>query len=31
MNDVELTVVGVVESSLTDVNLAPRQADESSA
>jgi len=29
MNHVEVKVVGVVESSLTDVNLAPRQADES--
>ena len=28
MNHVEVKVVGVVESSLTDVNLAPRQADE---
>ena len=28
LNHVELTVVGFVESSLTDVNLAPRQADE---
>ena len=29
MNHVDVKVVGVVESSLTDVNLAPRQADES--
>ena len=28
MNHVEVTMVGFVESSLTDVNLAPRQADE---